>query len=100
MKFKIKISEPDDGGNDASEVRITRRIEFNFWRTCLLTSAGLLLAWLICGDDLIRFGKFVEYAKKYNKSTTVKDYMVLMPIPQDVITEGRGKVLQNPGYND
>lgn len=51
-------------------------------------------------SDLIRFGKFVEYAEKYNGSTTVKDYMVLMPIPQSIINEGKGKVLQNPGYNE
>ena len=51
-------------------------------------------------SDLIRFGKFVEYARKYNGSTTVEDHMVLMPLPQAIINEGKGKVIQNPGYND
>ena len=51
-------------------------------------------------SDLIRYGKFVEYAQKYNGSTTVKDYMVLMPLPQAIINEGKGQVIQNPGYND
>lgn len=49
-------------------------------------------------SDLIRHGKYIEYAKKYKGSTTAADYMVLMPIPQDKINEGRGKVIQNPGY--
>jgi len=49
-------------------------------------------------SDLIRFGKFVEYAIKYNGSTTVQDYMTLMPLPQSIINEGRGAVIQNPGY--
>ncbi len=48
--------------------------------------------------DLIRHGKFVEYAKKYRHSTTVQDYMTLMPLPQSVITESGGVVQQNPGY--
>ena len=48
--------------------------------------------------DLIRHGKFVEYAKKYKSSTTVQDYMTLMPIPQNIITESGGVVQQNPGY--
>ncbi len=29
----------------ASAVKITRRVELNFWRTCLLNAAGLSLAW-------------------------------------------------------
>lgn len=49
-------------------------------------------------SDLIRFEKFVEYAKKYNGSTTVQEYMTLMPLPQSIINEGRGAVIQNPGY--
>ena len=49
--------------------------------------------------DLIRFGKFVEYARTYNGSTTVQDYMTLMPLPQSIINEGKGLVAQNPGYS-
>jgi len=48
--------------------------------------------------DLIRYGKYIEYAKKYKGSTTAADYMILMPLPQSVINQGKGKVLQNPGY--
>jgi hypothetical protein len=48
--------------------------------------------------DLIRHGKFVEFARIYKGSTTVQDFMTLMPIPQSAINEGKGKVIQNPGY--
>ena len=48
-------------------------------------------------EDLIRHGKYIEYA--INKgSTTVQSYMTRMPIPQWVINEGKGLVKQNPGY--
>lgn len=49
-------------------------------------------------SDLIRYGKFVEFARTYKGSTTVKDYMMLMPIPQYAIDESKGAVIQNPGY--
>lgn len=48
--------------------------------------------------DLIRHGKFIEYARKYKNSRTAADHMVLMPLPQGFIDEGKGVVVQNPGY--
>lgn len=48
--------------------------------------------------DLIRYGKYIEYAKKYKGSTTAKDYMTVMPLPQSVIDESKGKIAQNPEY--
>ena len=48
--------------------------------------------------DLIRHDKFIAYAKLYKKSRTAEPYMVLFPIPQECINEGRGIILQNPGY--
>ena len=48
--------------------------------------------------DLIRYGKYIEYAKTYKGSTTAKDYMNVMPLPQSVIDESKGKIAQNPGY--
>lgn len=48
--------------------------------------------------DLIRHGKYIEYARKYMNAVTPEDYMTLMPIPQSIIDEGKGLVLQNPGY--
>lgn len=49
-------------------------------------------------SDLIRYGKYIEYARKYKKSVTAQDYMNLMPLPQTVIDESKGKLSQNPGY--
>lgn len=48
--------------------------------------------------DLIRYGRFIDYARKYRGSTTAADYMNLNPLPQAVIDEGRGQVIQNEGY--
>ena len=49
-------------------------------------------------SDLIRYGKYIEYARKYKGSTTAEDYMNLMPLPQAIIDEGKGQVKQNEGY--
>jgi len=49
-------------------------------------------------SDLIRHGKFVTYAKFYKKSLTAAPHHVLFPLPQSVIMEGHGQVIQNPGY--
>lgn len=48
--------------------------------------------------DLIRHGKFIDYARKYKGSVTADERHLLFPISQDIITEGRGQVIQNPGY--
>lgn len=47
--------------------------------------------------DLIRFGKFIEYARLVPNSQTA-DYKVLFPIPTIRINEGRGVIIQNDGY--
>lgn len=49
-------------------------------------------------SDLIRHGKFIEYAKLYKKSRTAAPHHVLFPLPQEIINEGRGLVIQNDGY--
>lgn len=49
-------------------------------------------------SDLIRHGKFVAYAKLYKKSRTADAHHELFPLPQGIINEGRGLVLQNPDY--
>lgn len=48
--------------------------------------------------DLIRHGKYIEYAKKYKNSSAAAEYMELFPIPQNVINQGKGIIIQNPGY--
>lgn len=48
-------------------------------------------------EDLIRHGKFIEFARR-RPNTLADDFKVLFPIPQKYINEGKGAVLQNPGY--
>lgn len=48
--------------------------------------------------DLIRYGKYIEYARKYKDSKSAQDYMCLMPLPQAVVDESKGQIAQNPGY--
>lgn len=48
-------------------------------------------------EDLIRHGKFIEYAK-LRPNTLADDFKMLFPIPQKYINEGKGVILQNPGY--
>lgn len=50
-------------------------------------------------SDLIRHGKYVEFMKKkWNGTLLVKDNYVLWPLPQTAINEGKGIIIQNPGY--
>lgn len=37
-------------------------------------------------------------ARKYKGSVTAQDYMTVMPLPQAVIDESKGKIAQNQGY--
>lgn len=48
-------------------------------------------------EDLIRHGKFIEYAKK-RSNTLTSEHLVLLPIPNSFIVANKGIVLQNPGY--
>jgi starch-binding outer membrane protein, SusD/RagB family len=48
-------------------------------------------------QDLIRNGTYISGAIARGK-TNAKDYMVLYPIPNAVIIQGRGVITQNPGY--
>jgi hypothetical protein len=53
-------------------------------------------------QDLIRHGKYVEYMKEkcetLGESTLINKNMELWPLPQNVIDEGKGAIVQNPGY--
>ena len=48
-------------------------------------------------SDLIRHDKFIQSAIDRG-STTTKPEFVLFPLPQSVINEGKGIIIQNPGY--
>jgi len=47
-------------------------------------------------SDLIRQGKFIQYAK--NRGVNAQAYQTLFPIPENIILQGHGVVQQNPGY--
>jgi hypothetical protein len=53
-------------------------------------------------QDLVRDGKYVEAmqakAQRMGETTLVNEHYVRFPIPQSVINEGKGAILQNPGY--
>ncbi|WP_373736634.1 RagB/SusD family nutrient uptake outer membrane protein [Bacteroides heparinolyticus] len=49
-------------------------------------------------SDLIRYGKYIEYARKYKNSVTAEEYMNLMPLPQAIIDESKGAIANNPEY--
>lgn len=49
-------------------------------------------------QDLIRHGEFIKRARE--RGNNAKDYQVLFPLPQAVITEAAGVITQNPGYPD
>ncbi|MEN7547185.1 RagB/SusD family nutrient uptake outer membrane protein [Rapidithrix thailandica] len=48
-------------------------------------------------QDLIRHGKFLEKAQGV-PGALPESYKVLFPVPQGIINEGQGKVIQNEGY--
>jgi hypothetical protein len=48
-------------------------------------------------QDLIRNGSFISNALARGK-TNAKPHMVLYPIPNAVVVQGRGVIAQNPGY--
>ncbi|MCC8423679.1 RagB/SusD family nutrient uptake outer membrane protein [Mucilaginibacter sp. UR6-11] len=49
--------------------------------------------------DLIRMGKFVSRCQEVKHSTLTNQYKVLYPFSPDRVAEGKGKFIQNPGYN-
>jgi hypothetical protein len=48
--------------------------------------------------DLIRHGKFLSHAEIVKHSTYTADYKVLFPFSLKTVSEGKGKFIQNPGY--
>ena len=49
--------------------------------------------------DLIRHGKFVSRAQEVEQSAYTAPYKVLFPFSLKAVSEGKGKFIQNPGYN-
>lgn len=94
---------PADAYQYVNEVRI--RAELSGWsglsqdqfRDSILVERGReLYAEGVRRQDLIRHGKFIEYAQQ--RGTNAQDHQVLFPIPLNVILQGEGIIEQNPGY--
>lgn len=49
--------------------------------------------------DLIRHGKFISRCQEVTQSTYTAPYKVLYPFSLKAVSEGKGKFIQNPGYN-
>ncbi|MES2645423.1 MAG: RagB/SusD family nutrient uptake outer membrane protein [Bacteroidota bacterium] len=49
--------------------------------------------------DLIRHGKFVSRTQEVEQSTYTAPYKTLYPFSLKAVSEGKGKFIQNPGYN-
>lgn len=49
--------------------------------------------------DLIRLGKFVEHAREIKGTAYAEEYKKVYPLPLAAINDGKGKVIQNEGYN-
>ena len=49
--------------------------------------------------DLIRHDKFVQRAIAVTQTPYANKYKELYPLPLSVITDGKGQVKQNPGYD-
>lgn len=82
----------------ASTMRITRRVELNFWRTCLLNAAGLSLAWLTAPSsiqfhNILAFGLLVVLIWFLN--WILKPVLVLFALPFIIFTIGIGMLFIN-----
>lgn len=49
--------------------------------------------------DLIRHDKFVQRAVEVSQTPYANKYKELYPLPLSVITDGKGQIKQNPGYD-
>lgn len=50
-------------------------------------------------SDLIRHGKFVSRAQEVKQSAFTAEHKKLLPFSLARVSEGKGKFIQNPGYN-
>jgi hypothetical protein len=96
---------PDDAYQYVNEVR--RRASVSEWkefskeqlRDSLLDERGReLFSEGVRRQDLIRHGKFIQYA--IDRGVNAEAHQVLFPIPFEVINEGKGIIIQNPGYEN
>lgn len=92
--------QPNQNDNDSprvSTVRLTRRVELNFWRTCLLNASGLGLAWFTTSS--IQFNNVVSFALLvvliWFLNWVLKPALVLFALPFIIFTVGIGMLFIN-----
>ncbi len=90
-------NQNDNQARQFSTVRITRRIELDFWRTCILNAAGLSLAWLTTPS--IQFNNIVSFAMLvvliWFLNWILKPILVLFALPFIIFTIGVGMLFIN-----
>ena len=93
----MKIDINNDGSGPSGDFRITRHIELNFWRTCLLNAAGLLLAWLT--SNAIEFNNIFSFAflvvMIWFLNWIIKPVLVVFTLPFIIFTMGIGMLFIN-----
>lgn len=93
----MQLNQNDNDSPRASAVRLTRRIELNFWRTCLLNAAGLGLAWVTTSS--IQFNNIVSFASLvvliWFLNWVLKPALVLFALPFIIFTVGIGMLFIN-----
>ena len=81
------------------DVRITRRVELNFWRTCLLNAAGLLLADITTSSDQLCFGDIWSFSLLivtiWFLNWIIKPVLVVFTLPFIIFTMGIGMMFIN-----
>ncbi len=87
----------DNNFRRTSAVKITRRVELNFWRTCLLNAAGLAIAWAtnpyIQINNLLSFTVLVVLIWFLN--WVLKPILVVFALPFIIFTVGIGMLFIN-----
>lgn len=91
--------QDDENNNNSrrSSVRITQRVELNFWRTCLLNAAGLSLAWATIPE--IQFNNVLSFALLvvmiWFLNWILKPILVVFALPFIIFTVGIGMLFIN-----
>ena len=87
----------NDNGSRRSAVRITQRVELNFWRTCLLNAAGLALAWATTSE--IEFNNVLSFTALvvmiWFLNWILKPILVVFALPFIIFTVGIGMLFIN-----
>ncbi len=81
------------------DVRITRRVELNFWKTCLLNAAGLLIAGFTVEPNQLAFGDIWTFSLLvmtiWFLNWIIRPILVVFTLPFIIFTLGIGMMFIN-----